>query len=51
MVLTGANRVRGADRFVVRGDVTFGSGVVVRGEVELSPEEPERIPAGAVLSG
>ena len=47
----GAPSLRGADRFVVRGDVTFGSGVVVRGEVELSPEEPERIPAGAVLSG
>ena len=47
----GAPSLREADRFVVRGDVTFGSGVVVRGEVELSPEEPERIPAGAVLSG
>ena len=47
----GAPSLRGADRFVVRGDVRFGSGVVVRGEVELSPEEPERIPAGAVLSG
>ena len=47
----GAPSLRGADRFVVRGDVTFESGVVVRGEVELSPEEPERIPAGAVLSG
>jgi hypothetical protein len=35
----------------VRGDVTFEAGVVVRGAVELAPEIPERIPAGAVLSG
>ena len=40
-----------AERFVVHGDVTFERGVVVRGAVELWPDEPERIPAGAVLSG
>jgi UTP--glucose-1-phosphate uridylyltransferase len=39
------------ERFVVRGDVTFGAGVVVRGAVEV--EAPEggalRVPDGAVL--
>ena len=39
-----------AERFVVRGDVTFGPGVVVRGAVEVEAEEPERIER-TVLSG
>jgi UTP--glucose-1-phosphate uridylyltransferase len=40
-----------SERFVVRGDVTFGSGVVVRGDVtvEAPPGEPLRVPDGAVL--
>ena len=47
----GAPSLREAERLVVRGDVTFERGVVVRGAVELAPERPERIPAGTVLSG
>jgi hypothetical protein len=35
----------------VDGDVTFGAGVAVRGSVELSADEPKRIPDGSVLSG
>jgi UTP--glucose-1-phosphate uridylyltransferase len=39
------------DRLVVRGDVTFGAGVVVRGSVELDAPAGEtlRVPDGAVL--
>lgn len=47
----GAPSLREAERFVVRGDVTFERDVVIRGAVELEPEQPERIPAGTVLSG
>jgi UTP--glucose-1-phosphate uridylyltransferase len=39
-----------ADRLVVRGDVTFGAGVIVRGAVEVEAEEPRRIEE-TVLSG
>ena len=41
----------GAQRLVVRGDVTFGAGVVVRGSVEVAPDgdRPLHIPDGAVL--
>jgi UTP--glucose-1-phosphate uridylyltransferase len=35
------------DRFVVRGDVTFGAGVVARGAVEI--DGPARVPDGARL--
>jgi hypothetical protein len=35
----------------VRGDVTFGAGVVVCGAVELEAPEPMRIDAGATLEG
>ncbi len=45
----GAPSLREAERLVVHGDVTFGEGVVVRGSVELSAEEPRRIEDGAVL--
>ena len=38
-----------ADRLVVHGDVTFGAGVVVRGEVEIDASEPQRIEDGTVL--
>jgi UTP--glucose-1-phosphate uridylyltransferase len=39
------------ERFVVRGDVTFGAGVVARGAVEVAapPGAPLRVPDGAVL--
>jgi UTP--glucose-1-phosphate uridylyltransferase len=41
------------ERLVVRGDVTFGRGVVVRGEVELdaAADGPLTIEDGAVLQG
>ncbi len=43
----GPPSLREADRLVVRGDVTFGAGVVVRGEVELTaPERPDADRAG-----
>jgi UTP--glucose-1-phosphate uridylyltransferase len=48
----GPPSLRGAERFVVNGDVSFGSGVVVRGAVELdAPPEGLRIADGAVLGG
>lgn len=41
-----------AERLVVSGDVRFGAGVAVRGEVEIeAPPEGLRIPDGTVLSG
>lgn len=40
-----------AERLTVRGDVTFGRGVVVRGVVEIKAVEPRRIEDGAVLEG
>jgi UTP--glucose-1-phosphate uridylyltransferase len=40
------------ERLVVRGDVTFGRDVVVRGRVELSADrDGPHVPAGAVLGG
>jgi UTP--glucose-1-phosphate uridylyltransferase len=45
----GPPSLRDADRLVVRGDVTFGAGVVVRGAVELSTDEPLVLPAGTKL--
>ena len=47
----GAPSLREANRLVVRGDVTFGAGVVVRGAVELEAPEPMSIDAGATLEG
>ncbi len=38
-----------ADRLTVRGDVTFGRDVVVRGTVEITAAEPQRIEDGALL--
>jgi UTP--glucose-1-phosphate uridylyltransferase len=45
----GPPSLREAERLVVRGEVTFGADVVVRGEVEIDTEEPRRIEDGAVL--
>ena len=47
----GAPSLRGAERLVVHGDVTFGEDVVVRGAVELDAEGPTALDAGTVLSG
>ena len=47
----GSPSLREAERLVVNGEVTFGSGVVVRGEVEIDAEAPRRIEDGAVLGG
>ena len=47
----GPPSLREAQRLVVRGDFTFGAGVVVRGAVELEADESRRIDDGAVLEG
>jgi UTP--glucose-1-phosphate uridylyltransferase len=47
----GPPSLRQAERLVVRGDVTFEAGVVVRGAVELAPDEPQTIGAGETLTG
>jgi len=49
----GVPSLAGAERFVVRGDVTFGAEVVARGavEVEAAAGEALHIPDGAVLEG
>jgi UTP--glucose-1-phosphate uridylyltransferase len=41
--------LRACDRLTVRGDVTFGAGVVVRGDVTV--QGPRRLEDGAVLEG
>ncbi len=46
----GPPSLREAERFVVNGDVSFGAGVVVRGDVEIdAPPEGLRIDDGTVL--
>jgi UTP--glucose-1-phosphate uridylyltransferase len=45
----GAPSLRQADRLVVRGDVRFGAGVVVRGVAEIESETPTAIEDGAVI--
>jgi UTP--glucose-1-phosphate uridylyltransferase len=45
----GPPSLREAERLVVHGDVTFGEGVVVRGSVALSEEQPRRLEPGTVL--
>lgn len=47
----GPPSLRESERLVVRGDVTFEGGVVVRGSLELEVSEPQRITAGTVLEG
>ncbi len=47
----GSPSLREAERLVVHGDITFGGGVVVRGDVELDADEPRRIEDGAQLRG
>jgi UTP--glucose-1-phosphate uridylyltransferase len=46
----GPPSLREAKRFIVHGDVTFAGGVIVRGAVELTVDEPEQIPEGTVLT-
>jgi UTP--glucose-1-phosphate uridylyltransferase len=48
---SGPPSLREAERLVVRGDVTFGAEVAVRGAVELEVQEPLRIEDGTVLGG
>jgi UTP--glucose-1-phosphate uridylyltransferase len=47
----GPPSLRECERFVVRGDVTFGAGVVARGDVtvEAPPGETLQVPDGAIL--
>jgi UTP--glucose-1-phosphate uridylyltransferase len=47
----GPPSLRDAERLVVRGDVTFGRGVVVRGAVEIDAPQPLAIPPGTTLDG
>jgi UTP--glucose-1-phosphate uridylyltransferase len=48
----GPPSLREARRFVVNGDVSFGAGVVVRGEVEVdAPPEGMRVGDGTILGG
>jgi len=47
----GAPSLREAQRLVVRGDVSFGRGVVVRGSVELTAQEPLQLEDGVQLRG
>lgn len=48
---SGAPSLREAQRLVVKGDVTFEAGVVVRGGVEIDAQTPRRIEQGAQLGG
>jgi UTP--glucose-1-phosphate uridylyltransferase len=51
-IAAGPPSLREARRFVVNGDVAFGAGVVVRGEVEVNaPPDGMLIEDGTVLSG
>jgi UTP--glucose-1-phosphate uridylyltransferase len=47
----GVPSLREAGSFVVEGDVTFGAGVVVRGDVHLRADTPTTVPDGTVLTG
>jgi UTP--glucose-1-phosphate uridylyltransferase len=48
----GAPSLRSSDRLVVRGDVTFGADVVVRGDVEVEAHGgPVHLADGTVLDG
>jgi UTP--glucose-1-phosphate uridylyltransferase len=47
----GPPSLRGAERLVVRGDVSFGADVVVQGTVELEAGRPLRIGDGSQLCG
>lgn len=47
----GAPSLREASSLRVKGDVTFGGGVRVTGDVTLDAPSGERVPAGAVLDG
>jgi UTP--glucose-1-phosphate uridylyltransferase len=51
-VADGAPSLKACDRLVVRGDVTFGSGVVVRGDVTIEARGgPVHLADGTVLRG
>ena len=48
---SGPPSLRGAERLVIRGDVTFGAEVVIRGSVELQTANRLAIGNGSMLSG
>lgn len=49
---SGPPSLREAERLVVNGDVSFGAGVIVRGEVQIdAPPQGLRIDDGTVLTG
>ena len=45
----GPPSLRDAERLVVNGDVTFGGGVVVRGDAKIETEDPLRVEPGTIL--
>jgi UTP--glucose-1-phosphate uridylyltransferase len=45
----GAPSLREAERLVVKGDVTFGADIVVKGTAEITAEEPCELSAGTTL--
>jgi UTP--glucose-1-phosphate uridylyltransferase len=47
----GPPSLREAERLIVKGDITFERGVVVRGAVTVNGDEPRTIAAGSVLEG
>jgi UTP--glucose-1-phosphate uridylyltransferase len=47
----GAPSLEGCRSLTVEGDWTFGAGVVVKGDVVLRADTPQRVPDGAVLQG
>ncbi|TIC88239.1 UTP--glucose-1-phosphate uridylyltransferase [Nocardioides sp. GY 10113] len=47
----GAPSLQKASSFRIQGDYTFGHGVQVMGDVELSGKGAQRVPAGEVLGG
>ncbi|GAA4120719.1 UTP--glucose-1-phosphate uridylyltransferase [Nocardioides fonticola] len=47
----GAPSLKEATSLVVKGDYTFGKGVAVQGDVELSSTSAQRLEPGAVLTG
>lgn len=48
---SGAPSLVGCRSLTVRGDWSFGAGVVVKGDVALSSDTPRRVPDGALLEG
>ena len=46
----GPPSLREAERLVVKGDVTFGAGIIVKGAVELTTDTPSTLEDGTILT-